>query len=322
MLLSIDGSERLFQPAQVHLRLGLMADNVWCVVLAAGQGRRLAAVTQGTPKQYWSGRGRRSLLDDTFERMSPLVPAARTTVVIDLEHVRFVRSGKRAWPAHRILYQPRDRGTAVGVLLAVSSILHTGNDDIVVLTPSDHGVVDVMAFRQSIRSALNAVHSGQATTILFGVEPSHPATDYGWIQPGTTLNWVNGRPLRAVTGFAEKPDQLVANRFLAAGGLWNSMVLVSRVDALYRLFEDHLLHWARAFDLYRQMSAPLRNAFLSERYGSLPSADFSRDILARSSGLAVYPWSQAVGWSDLGTPERLSRWIRGAHGETAAAWAS
>ena len=100
------------------------------------------------------------------------------------------------------------------------------------------------------------------------------------------------------------------------------MVLVSRVDALYRLFEDHLWQWARKFDLYRQVPAPERHAFLFERYGSLPSADVSRDILARSSGLAVYPWSQAMGWSDLGTPERLLTWIRGAPGEPAMTRAS
>lgn len=55
-----------------------MMEDLWSVVLAAGQGRRLAAVTRGTPKQFWRADDRPSLLEETFERLAPLrLPSGR-----------------------------------------------------------------------------------------------------------------------------------------------------------------------------------------------------------------------------------------------------
>ena len=74
-----------------------MTTKLWNVVLAAGSGRRLATVTQGTPKQFWCSDGRRSLLDDTFARVAPLAPRARTTVVVDCAHRRYVDEELALW---------------------------------------------------------------------------------------------------------------------------------------------------------------------------------------------------------------------------------
>ncbi len=125
-----------------------MNDGLWSVILAAGKGRRLADVTGGTPKQSWRTNGLPSLLEDTLSRMAPLAPRERTTVVVDRTHHTYVPgAGKPGWPADWILYQPGDRGTAAGVLLALGPAFDSGSDPIVVITPSDHGVIDSDGFR-------------------------------------------------------------------------------------------------------------------------------------------------------------------------------
>jgi hypothetical protein len=47
---------------------------------------------------------------------------------------------------------------------------------------------------------------------------------------------------------------------------------------------------------------------LRTQYDGLPLADFSRDLLGVSAGLFVRTWPTSMGWSDLGTPDRLARW--------------
>lgn len=288
-----------------------MAAKLWNVILAAGNGRRLAPVTQGTPKQFWCSNGRRSLLDETFARVAPLAPRARTTVVVDRTHRHFVRTAVRAWPAGWLLYQPADRGTAAGVLLGLSPIFDVDREAIVLLTPSDHGVADAMAFRAAVRDAVAAVQSGRVDVVLFGAKPSAPVTDYGWIAPGQTYEWAGERPLRRVLGFVEKPTLDVARDLFATPALWNTMVVVARATALLDLHRTHVQHWANVFATYQRLPGSRRPSFLDQQYARLPSADFSRDVLTHAQGLAVYSWDQAIGWSDLGTPERLQQWLNG-----------
>ena len=295
-----------------------MAVDLWSVILAAGNGRRLTPVTQGTPKQYWSPGGRRSLLDETFARIAPLAPAARTTVVIDRTHDRYVQAAARPWPADWLLYQPRDRGTAAGVLLALSPVLDAAPDAIVLLTPSDHGVADSGSFRAGVRDAVAAVSSGEADTVLFGVEPLAPVTDYGWIEPGQRYHWAGNRPLQTVKAFVEKPTLDVARRLFVARALWNTMVVVTRASSLLGLYRTHVAHWADAFAAHHRLPNHRRQPFLEAHYASLPSADFSRDVLTHARGLAVYSWGQSIGWSDLGTPDRLHQWLEGTRAELSA----
>ena len=295
-----------------------MAADLWNVVLAAGHGRRLTPVTQGTPKQYWSPGSGRSLLEETFARVGPLAPPGRTTVVVDRTHRRYVKETARPWPSDWIVYQPADRGTAAGVLLALSPVLDASADAIVVMTPSDHGVEDSAGYRAGVRDAVAAVRSDDVDVVLFGVEPSAPVTDYGWIVPGPRYGWAGNRPLRAVRAFAEKPAFDAARRLFAARALWNTMVVVARARALQALCEMHVPHWARVFDAHQRLHNQRRASYLAEQYAVLPPADFSHDVLTHARGLAVYSWGPSIGWSDLGTPDRLFRWLNGAQAELSA----
>jgi len=286
-----------------------MADNLWSVVLAAGSGRRLAPVTQGVPKQFWCARGRRSLLDETFARVAPLAPPERTTVVVDRTHRRYVDAAPRIWPADWLIYQPEDRGTAAGILLALSPILSSSPDDIVLLTPSDHAVTDIGMFRDSVAAAVAVVQSNRVNAVLFGVEPAAPVTDYGWIAPGSRYQWARNPPLRRVARFVEKPVADLACRLFVSGAVWNTMVLVARASSLLDLYRSHLPDLAVTFETYRRLPRHRQDSFLSEQYRQLPPADFSRDLVAVASGLALYTWERSIGWSDLGTPDRFHRWL-------------
>jgi len=89
-----------------------MSPTLWNIVLAAGAGRRLASVTGGIPKQFWSADGGPSLLEDTLARSAVLAPPERTVIVVDRSHRRFVHALPDVERVERVNYQPRDRGTA------------------------------------------------------------------------------------------------------------------------------------------------------------------------------------------------------------------
>ena len=282
-----------------------MEPSLWSVVLAAGRGRRLATLTRGIPKQFWRPAGDSSLLDDTLRRLAPLCAPERTVIVVDSGHQEYVNREQYRELGH-VAFQPADRGTAAGVLFGLTPVLAADPGALVVLTPSDHGIRNSTTFRRGIADAVGSVRSSGGV-VLLGVEPSTASDDLGWISldPGSRADG-----LRSVNGFVEKPHATLAQRLLASGAVWNTMVLVARAKDLLDLHEVSLPDPTAVF--LRALAIPerARDSFFGSVYPLLPTSDFSRDVLARARGLLAYTWPASMGWSDLGTPERLREWVR------------
>jgi mannose-1-phosphate guanylyltransferase len=279
--------------------------NVWSIVLAAGAGRRLASLTGGVPKQFWRPGGGASLLETTLGRLAPLSDPQHTVIVVDQSHRQHVAS-MAPDRAYRFLLQPSDRGTATGVLLALMPVLDADPEAVVLLTPADHGVRHEDRFRDGVIRAVRQVRDAGGI-VLFGVPARHASDDYGWIVPAAGRPAANFRP---VGEFVEKPPSIQAGRLMESGGVWNTMVVVTRAATLCALFREHLGELARVFEDARRLPPHERDAFLSGVYPTLGFWDLSRDLLAASRNLLVYTWPTTIGWTDLGTPERLRGWFR------------
>jgi mannose-1-phosphate guanylyltransferase len=284
--------------------------DLWAVVLAGGAGRRLAGLTGGVPKQFWAFREGPTLVEDTARRIAPLAPAEQRVTVVDASHTEYVDELRYRRALGQIVPQPVNRGTAVGVMLGLTSVLAADPDAIVLITPADHGVAHVDPFQQGILRAASFVQTTGRDVVLFGVEPSAPAPDYGWITPKVNGTTHVGH-FAPVARFSEKPDPREAERLYVSGSVWNTMVLVGRASAVFAECQRHLPDLAEVFLEARRLPEPARSRFLIACYPGLPCADFSRDVITRARGLALFTWSGRMGWSDLGTPERLRAWREG-----------
>lgn len=279
--------------------------DLWTIVLAGGEGRRLSAVTGGVPKQFWRGLQRLSLLELTVNRFAPLSHPANRVVLVAEQHRAFLadRPPQAAWDT--TIFQPDDRGTAVAVMLALLPILDRDRHALVVVTPADHGVNDHREFTTGILEAA-AFARTHSTAILFGVTPTSTHQDYGWISPGRTI----GRtPFRQVDGFIEKPRPDLTAKLMADGAVWNTMVLVARADFLWQLCAAQCPVVAGVFARASRLRPEARPRFITHAYQTLPRHDFSHEVLARSPGLVTYVWPDRMGWSDLGTPQGLHAWL-------------
>lgn len=278
------------------------------IVLAAGAGRRLASVTGGVPKQFWHPPGSPSLLDSTLTRLAPICPHERTFIVVNTAQRGFLPSP--ASERGRVVLQPDDRGTAAGLLFGLVEVLAVEPDAFVLVTPSDHGVMDTAEFARGIAHVISHVRE-RDSVVLLGVQPSAPQIDYGWI---LVDSGGDDAGVQRVVSFVEKPSLVTAERLLAAGALWNTMVIGARAWTLLDLCRAQLPDLTAVFVAALALPAGTRQAFLEERYPRLTRADFSRDVLATASNLLAYTWPASMGWSDLGTPDRLQQWLHAAAG--------
>jgi mannose-1-phosphate guanylyltransferase len=286
---------------------GSMSRKLWALVLAGGEGSRVRHLTtDGTgrtvPKQYSSPDGGESMLRKTLNRAQRVVPRERVAVVVARQHREFWRRELADLPPRNVIVQPRNRGTGLGLLLGVLHIqVHDPHCRLVVL-PSDHHVVNEAVLRACLlRAVENAGRPGGRPTLV-GVPPERVESGLGWI-----LDAAPGGPdIRPVVGFVEKPSPSVARELAARGALVNSMILAAEGDALVELFRDTA---PGTVDPLREHLATSggRTDALDALYEVLPPCDLSRDVLENvAHRLAVAP-AGPCGWTDIGTPDRLSR---------------
>ena len=208
-----------------------------------------------------------------------------------------------------MLIQPANRGTGTGVLLPLLRVLRKSRDAVVAILPADQYVSDEKTLACSLAHAVSVVEQGRRV-VLLGMAPQGPEPDYGWIVAGESEEDGTSR----VLSFVEKPGPRAARELYRSGASVSSFMVVARGRALLALFQSTapglLSALARVPEDRSTGEWPDPEA-LERAYASLASLDFSRDVLQPSTShlrlLAVPP----CGWTDLGTPERLERWMRG-----------
>lgn len=296
---------------------GAAAGRFWAVVLAGGQGLRLRPLVErihadGRPKQFAVLVGERSLLGQTLDRVALAMPAEGTVVVTTRSHARYFEAELPGGRAGKTLVQPRDLGTAAGLLLPIHWISWRDPEAVVAVFPSDHFVADGAAFMRQVESLFPIAARHPDRIVLVGATPDSPETGYGWIEPGVSIEKTPGAgDVRAVVRFIEKPSPEEARACFRRGGLWNTFVMVARaaafLDAGRRTLPElhERLRRVRAFAGTSEEDAALERA-----YALTAPADFSRDVLAADPArLAVSPLPP-LHWSDWGTPERVISTLR------------
>ena len=289
-------------------------ERTWAIVLAGGDGTRLAALTEAVhgravPKQFATVAGDRSMVQATLDRVARIVSPERTVIVIGPAHLPWAREQLGAY-AGTTLVQPASRGTATAILYALAWIRLHDRDANVIVFPSDHHVENIPRFVDAVRAAREAsAELGQLAVV--GVEPEVCDPDYGWIVAGSAV----APSCCSLACFVEKPDAEAARRLHACGGLWNTFILAAPVARFAELARRHLPEHARRFDALDRFSFAPGTPDLEQLYAAIEPADFSKHVLEPASGLLVVPM-QGSGWSDWGTPDRVLASVQGTPAET------
>jgi mannose-1-phosphate guanylyltransferase len=284
----------------------------WAVILAGGDGTRLKCLSRiiagdDRPKQFCALFGGKTLLERTRVRVARAIPPSRTLFAVVREHERFYRNELSDLDESRIVVQPVNRGTAPAVIYSLLRLVRLDTNPVVAFFPTDHDYADESSFGDAVQVAVQTVHDHSEFLVVLGAQADRAEVEYGWIEPGSALSPpASGRSLYRVNRFREKPSAEAAQDLFRAGCLWNTFVIVGRARTFLDVTSGAMPSVCEAFN-------PLRYArtHLAERecaaniYLTQPAVDFSRDVLSacaeRLAVLALGP----VGWSDLGTPERV-----------------
>jgi mannose-1-phosphate guanylyltransferase/mannose-6-phosphate isomerase len=269
------------------------------LILAGGSGTRFWPLSRTSrPKQLLALESERSLLQETVDRLRPLVGPESVWISTTRALAADVRRQLPEVPAEQVLAEPVGRNTAPAIGWSVRAMPEAARRGVVAVLPADHRMADGEAFRAALGRAAAAARDEDRVMTL-GVVPRWAETGYGYLELGEPVGAVDG--VRRVRRFVEKPDAASAEGFHASGGyLWNAGIFVFRGTT----FLSHLARLAPdlAQGLEAMAAAP-SPAAADGLYGGLPALSIDYAVMEKLDGISTVPLD--CGWSDLGSWEAL-----------------
>ena len=262
---------------------------VVAVVMAGGTGTRLYPASRADrPKQFRSFGGERSLLERTVERCG----FADAVVVLTGErHSECVREHA---PDADVLVEPAPKDTGPALAFASFWLDDRFEECVLLAVPSDHVVGEGFA-GTARRAARVAVETGGLVTL--GVEPTRPATEYGYVEPGDS----EGDHQR-VARFREKPNAETAAELVETGCLWNAGIFAWTPGAFLQAARDSPLS-----GLVDQLEA----GEVEAGFEAIDAVSVDYAIMERAAGMEEGPGVHVVpaefAWDDLGSWDALAR---------------
>jgi mannose-1-phosphate guanylyltransferase len=268
------------------------------LILAGGRGTRFwPRSRRANAKQVLKFFGERSLIQQTVDRLRPVLPADRIWVLTN-DHLRseIVRQLPEV-PKRQILAEPAQRNTAPAIGLAAHILESIDPEAVMGVFPSDALIARPRDYLRLLKPAFRAASDGKI--VVLGIQPKWAETGYGYVEfppgikPGTTVV--------DVRSFREKPDAATAQQFIASGNFyWNAGMFFWRTSVLLaglRRFlpkTASLLASLPAFGS-RQFGARLKTVFPKCENISIDYAVLER--AANVAGLAAGD----IGWNDVGS---------------------
>lgn len=267
-------------------------ERLWAVVPAGGAGTRLWPLSRsGSPKflHDLSGGGR-TLIQGTVDRLTPLVHR-RVVVVTGASHQAAVRA--QLPEVDRVLAEPSPRDSMAAIGLAAAMLEREDPDALVGSFAADHLVSGTDRFEAAVREAAAVADTGLLVTI--GIEPTGPATGFGYIRAGGQLPGFD--TALVVEEFVEKPDPVRATDYVRSGRYrWNAGMFVCRASTLLDLLA--VGHPALASSLRAIAADP---ETLAQRWRGLERIAIDHAVAepaAAAGRVAMVPGP--FGWEDVG----------------------
>lgn len=248
------------------------------------------------------------MIQQTFDRFGDLIDIDHVWVVTSKNFVTYVSEQLTGINPQHILLEPCMRNTAPCIAYVSWKIQAEDPDASIVVSPSDHIVLNTKEFGKVISQGLDFIrHTGKILTL--GMQPTRPETGYGYIEQGEQVaEEPKGRgrrrkdsPIYKLASFREKPDLAKAVEYLANGKFtWNSGLFIWPVRTIVDELRKYSPEIASVMDKIAPSLFTVREqAMVDQLFPDCPKISIDYAVMEKTELAYVMP--AEFGWSDLGT---------------------
>jgi len=272
----------------------------WAVVMAGGRGTRFWPASRNKrPKPFLPLLGKRTLLEETVRRLSPLFSPSRILVVLQADLVSQAKRLLKRIPRENILGEPIGRNTAPCCVFAAARVSRRDPNAKLVFLPADQRIHPKSLFQKTLKLAFDLVDE---KPVLLGMRPDSPHTGFGYLEVNRKKKVIRGIPYFTVRRFHEKPSLGRAKEFIKRGNFfWNGGTFVWRLDAFKQSVRRYSPKLYPAFD--KLQAVQLNQTKLQRTYRALPSISIDYAVMEKMQNvhclLALFEWSDLGGWPGL-----------------------
>jgi mannose-1-phosphate guanylyltransferase len=273
------------------------------LILAGGRGTRFwPRSRRASAKQVLKFFGDRTLIQQTVDRLRPVLPAERIWILTN-DHLRpeIVRQLPEV-PKRQVLSEPAQRNTAPAIGLAAHILQSIDPEAVMGVFPSDHVIGRPREYLRLVRPALKAAAEGKI--VVLGIEPRWPETGYGYIEFAKGAKPIDVKPSATpveVLSFREKPDAETAQSFVDSGNFyWNAGMFFWRASTVLEALRKFL---PKTATLLASLPPFGHRRFASSLAATFPkceniSIDYA--VLERASNVAGIR-AGGIEWNDVGS---------------------
>ena len=272
------------------------------VIMAGGVGSRFWPMsTPEKPKQFIDVLGcGRTLIQLTVDRFKGICEPENIWIVTSDKYADLVKEQLPEIPDDNILKEPCRRNTAPCIAYVSWKIKARSSKANVVVTPSDHIVMNVPEFQRVIKSAMSFTQDSDAILTL-GMKPTRPETGYGYIEADLSVASATNKEVYRVDSFKEKPDIDTAKQYIEQSNyFWNAGIFVWNISTIVNAFRVYHPAIAKVFENIRPyFYTAAEQEVVNREFPNCENISVDYAILEKAEEIFVLPAD--FGWSDLGT---------------------
>lgn len=294
-------------------------NHAYIVIMAGGTGTRLWPLSRKEkPKQFQAFTSEKTMIQETFFRVSQVVPVENIFVSTTKNAATLVLEQLPEMRDERLILEPESRNTAPAIALVAATIEVLDPLAIVATIASDHAIENNDEFTLTITAALEVAESNPDKLVTVGISPTRPDTGLGYIKMGTAFTTIKSKQVFLVDTFKEKPDQKTAEKYITDWQyLWNAgyFIFSAKTFATWTKEFAPALHDIMEEIIRHKNEGTLDEQTLTTLYAQTIAEPIEPLIVEKLSSDKRLVVPSTLKWSDVGNWQTLYEFLHEKSGD-------